>query len=252
LNFAILPEGAAEMKLGEAGMFEDSTFETMGTIHTRSRGWMMATSAFNSSILLALVVIPIIHPEMLPKLTSSILMQAPPQVQEPRPVVRTEQMPTTRAETPSSPIMAPRLIPSQLPIPEIDIPGPPVPIDLGDPNSTASADNPFNGRVHPEVRQAAPPSTQHVSSGVMQGMLIDKIIPVYPAIARATRTSGAVVLQATISRTGTIENLRVTSGPAMLRQPAFDAVKQWRYRPYLLNGQPVEVETAVEVDFTLD
>jgi protein TonB len=234
-------------------MFEDSTFETMGTIHTRSRGWMMATFAFNSSILLALVIIPIIHPEMLPKLTSSILMQAPPpQTQEPRPVVRTAQMPTSRAEMPSSPIMAPRLIPSQLPSPEIDIPGPPVPIDLGDPNSTASADNPFNGRVHPDVRQATPPATQHVSSGVMQGMLINKVIPAYPAIAQAIHASGMVVLQATISRTGTIENLRVTSGPPVLRQAALDAVKQWRYRPYMLNGQPVEVETAVEVDFTLD
>jgi protein TonB len=86
----------------------------------------------------------------------------------------------------------------------------------------------------------------------MQGMLIDKVIPTYPAIARVTRTSGAVVLQATISRTGTIENLRVMRGPTMLRQAALDAVKQWRYRPYMLNGQPVEVETAVEVDFTLD
>jgi periplasmic protein TonB len=167
-------------------------------------------------------------------------------------VVRTEQMPTARAEMPSSPIMAPRLIPSQLPIPEIDVPGPPVPIDLGDPNSTASADNPFNGRMHPDVRQAALASTQHVSSGVMQGILIHKVIPTYPPIALVTRTSGAVVLQATISRTGTIENLRVMSGPQMLWQAALDAVKQWRYRPYMLNGQPVEVETAVEVDFILD
>jgi protein TonB len=86
----------------------------------------------------------------------------------------------------------------------------------------------------------------------MQGMLIDKVIPAYPAIARATHMSGVVVLQATISRTGTIENLRVMRGPAMLRQAALDAVKQWRYRPYLLNGQPVEVETAVEVNFTLN
>ncbi|MEI9968796.1 MAG: energy transducer TonB [Terracidiphilus sp.] len=235
-------------------MFEDSTFETMGRIHTRSRGWMMATFAFNSSILLALVIIPIIHPEMLPKLTNPILMQAPPpQITEPRPVVRTEQSPTTQAEMPSSPIIAPRLIPSQLPIPEIEIPGSPEPIDLGgDPNSTAGQDNPFNSRVHPNVRQAAPPATQHVSSGVMQGMLIDKVIPTYPAIARATRTSGAVVLQATISHTGTIENLRVVSGPVMLQQAALDAVKQWRYRPYMLNGQPVQVETAVEVDFKLD
>ena len=72
-------------------MFEDSTFETMGRIQTRSRGWMMATLAFNSSILLALVIIPIIHPEMLPQITNAILMEEPAPVQDVRPVVRTEQ-----------------------------------------------------------------------------------------------------------------------------------------------------------------
>jgi protein TonB len=255
LKFAIFPEGAAEMKLGEAAMFEDSTFETMGRIHTRSRGWMMATFAFNSSILLALVIIPIIHPEMLPKITSSILMQAPPPVQEPRPVVRTVQMPTAPSETSAQVLQAPSRIPRQTYIPGTQ--EPPAPIESGGldgrSNGIAGPDNPFNGRgTHPDVRQAAPAATQHVSSGVMQGMLINKVIPTYPAIAQVTRTSGAVVLQATISRTGTIENLRVMSGPAVLRQAALDAVKQWRYRPYMLNGQPVEVETSVEVDFTLD
>jgi protein TonB len=127
-------------------------------------------------------------------------------------------------------------------------------IALGDPGlGAAGPDNPFNGRgTHPDVRPAAPAATQHVSSGVMQGMLIYKAIPTYPAVAQAIHASGTVVLQATISRTGTIENLRVVSGPALLRQAALDAVKQWRYRPYMLNGQPVEVETAVNVEFTLD
>jgi protein TonB len=60
-----------------------------------------------------------------------------------------------------------------------------------------------------------------------------------------------VVLQAVISKTGTIENLRVVSGPPLLQQAALDAVKQWRYRPYLLNGEPIEVETTVNVVFTL-
>lgn len=234
-------------------MFEDSTFETMGRIHTRSRGWMMATFAFNSSILLALVIIPIIHPEMLPKLTNSILMQAPPPVREPVPVVRAQQAPTTPSATSSGPIQPPRQIPSMPWIPTMIEPLPPTQMDLGGPRSAPGIGcDPLNcGDVQPIVRQAVP-STQHVSSGVMQGMLIDKVAPTYPAIARASRTSGAVVLQATISRTGTIENLRVMSGPPMLRQAALDAVKQWRYRPYLLNGQPVEVETAVEVDFTMD
>jgi protein TonB len=73
----------------------------------------------------------------------------------------------------------------------------------------------------------------------------------YPPIAKAARVQGTVVLQATISKTGTIEGLHVISGPAMLQQAAMDAVRSWRYRPYLLNGDPVEVETTVNVVFTL-
>jgi len=82
-------------------------------------------------------------------------------------------------------------------------------------------------------------------------MLLPKTQPVYPPIAKAARVSGTVVLQATISKTGTIENLRIINGPAMLQQAAMDAVKSWRYRPYLLNNEPVEVETTVNVIFTL-
>jgi protein TonB len=86
----------------------------------------------------------------------------------------------------------------------------------------------------------------------MEGMLIRKVIPTYPAIGRAVRAQGTVQLQATISREGTIENLRAVSGPPILQQAAVDAVKQWRYRPYLLNGDPVEVETTINVDFKLN
>jgi len=85
----------------------------------------------------------------------------------------------------------------------------------------------------------------------MQGMLLLKTTPVYPPIAKAARVSGTVVLQATISKTGSIENLHVISGPAMLQQAALQAVKSWRYRPYLLNNEPVEVETTVNVIFSL-
>ena len=73
----------------------------------------------------------------------------------------------------------------------------------------------------------------------------------YPIIAKETGTQGTVVMQATISQSGTIENLRVVSGPAMLQRAALDAVKEWRYRPYLLNGEPVEVETTINVVFKL-
>jgi protein TonB len=237
-------------------MFEDSTFETMGTIHTRSRGWMMATFAFNSSILLALVIIPILHPEMLPHITNAIPIDAPaPVTQDPTPVARTQQAPATLTETPSSPLQAQRQIPRGTWIPTTAEPLLPGNLSLGGSGPVALPGvgcNPFSCSDVRTVVRPAPPSALHVSSGVMQGMLIDKVIPTYSAIARATRTSGTVVLQATISRAGTIENLRVVSGPALLRQSALDAVKHWRYRPYMLNGQPVEVETAVEVNFTLD
>jgi protein TonB len=236
-------------------MFEDSTFETMGRIHTRSRGWMMATFAFNSSILLALVIIPIMHPEMLPQITNIIRTVAPTPVEEPRPVVRTEPAQSSPSEIRAGVLQAPSRIPRQTYIPgkpEEPLPG--TVIALGGPGpGTPGPDNPFNGRgTHPDVRPATPAATQHVSSGVMQGMLIYKVIPTYPMVAQASRTSGTVILQATISRTGTIENLRVVSGPALLQQAAREAVKQWRYKPYMLNGQAVEVETTVNVQFTLD
>jgi protein TonB len=85
----------------------------------------------------------------------------------------------------------------------------------------------------------------------MAGNLILKVTPNYPPIAKAARVQGTVVLQATISKTGSIENLRVITGPQMLQQAALDAVKAWRYRPYLLSGEPVEVDTTINVVFTL-
>ena len=100
--------------------------------------------------------------------------------------------------------------------------------------------------VHADVKGPV-----RVSSMVVAGLLIRKTVPPYPPIAKAMGIQGAVVLQATISKSGTIENLRVVSGPAVLQQAALDAVKTWQYRPYLLNNEPVEVETTVSVVFTI-
>jgi protein TonB len=99
--------------------------------------------------------------------------------------------------------------------------------------------------------QAAPPKEIVASAGVMQGSRIAGETPQYPAIAKAARIQGTVVLQATISKSGTIENLRVINGPPMLQSAAMEAVRGWRYKPYLLNGEPVEVETQVNVVFSL-
>jgi periplasmic protein TonB len=101
------------------------------------------------------------------------------------------------------------------------------------------------------VVKAAAPKKIAVSAGVIAGNKIGGMDVRYPPIARSARIQGTVVLQATISKAGTIEGLKVLSGPPMLQQAAVEAVKTWRYRPYLLNGEPVEVETQVNVVFTL-
>jgi TonB family protein len=90
-----------------------------------------------------------------------------------------------------------------------------------------------------------------VGSGVMAGARIGGRNPVYPEMAKINRVQGTVVLQATISREGLIDDLTLISGPRDLQQEALDAVRTWRYRPYLLNGQPVEVRTLINVVFSL-
>jgi periplasmic protein TonB len=234
-------------------MFEDATFESMGTIHTRSRNWMLATFGLNGSIIAILIAIPLIYPSVLSKMESPVVLEAPPPVEETPPVVRQAPAPTTPSEMSGTRILAPSLIPTDPYIPTTAEPqvGNDV-IALGSGPGTGSADNPFGGHHTETVVQQAPQPVRHISQGVMEGMLLNRVLPVYPSIARATRQEGTVQLQATISRAGTIENLHVVSGPPMLQQAAIDAVKQWRYRPYLLNGDPVEVETTINVEFKLN
>jgi protein TonB len=108
------------------------------------------------------------------------------------------------------------------------------------------------GTPPPVVARAAPKPTGpvRVSSGTVAGLLLSNPSPVYPPIAKAAHVQGVVVLHAIISKQGTIENLTVQSGPPMLTGAAVDAVKRWRYKPYLLNGDPTEVETTINVNFT--
>jgi len=101
------------------------------------------------------------------------------------------------------------------------------------------------------VPKVATPQRVRVSQGVTQGLLMRKIQPAYPPLARQARIQGSVLLQAEISKDGSIQNLRLISGHPMLAPAAIEAVKQWKYKPYILNGEPVEVETQITVNFTL-
>ena len=101
------------------------------------------------------------------------------------------------------------------------------------------------------VPKVATPARVRVSQGVSSGPLIKKVQPNYPPLARQARIQGQVLLQAQISKDGSIENLSLISGHPMLAPAAIEAVKQWRYKPYMLNGEPVAVDTQVVVNFTL-
>ncbi len=101
------------------------------------------------------------------------------------------------------------------------------------------------------VPKLAPVKRVRVSQGVTQGLLVHKVEPGYPKIALAARITGVVQLKAIIGKDGNIKQLEVLDGPPLLIPAAIDAVKQWRYRPYLLNGEAVEVETSVTVTFQL-
>jgi protein TonB len=233
-------------------MFEDSTFESTGRIRTRSRNWMVAAFAFNASILVALILIPLIYPEALSRQGFAYLLVAPDLAPQPQP-----QPAQTAHEFHGTPelqhgqIFAPPKIPRTIGM----FSGPEAPSTLismdGGPAMPNGSEDLFRGRRPPTVIHAESKGPVRVSSMVVDGLLIRKIVPVYPPIAKAAGIQGTVVLQAAISKTGTIENLRVVSGLAMLQQAALDAVQNWRYRPYLLNGAPVEVETTINVVFKM-
>jgi protein TonB len=240
-------------------MFEDSTFESAGKIHTRSRRWGIAAFLFNGAILAALVIIPLIYPEALPSIMTTMVLTVPeaPQAQ-PKPL---PQQPTQAFHGQKQFDGINLSVPTQIPTtirkfermealpPGSDVAG----IDLGpNHNGIPGADDPFGHSSNQPRVVAEHKGPVVISQGVAEGMLLQKVTPHYPPIAVASRTQGTVMLQAMISKSGTIENLRVESGSPMLIQAAIDAVSQWRYRPYLLNGQPVEVETTVRVVFTLN
>jgi TonB family protein len=90
-----------------------------------------------------------------------------------------------------------------------------------------------------------------ISQGVSQGLVIKKVAPVYSATALQLHKEGAVDLMATISKGGTVTSVQVLKGDLLLAKLAVDAVKQWKYRPYLLNGEPVEIQTQITVNFKL-
>jgi periplasmic protein TonB len=225
------------------------------------RGWTTLTS-FGLQVLVVglLLLIPLLRPEGLPllrKITTPISAGRLPA--EP-PAVASRPQPTTAVQSNfrSNRLMTPSRIPSEVvhitdvvPPPQTGPIGPYIPglRGIGDPNGVFGS---VREGVRPVMPAPPPVATRTIRiSHMSEGNLVYKVQPVYPSIARTAGIEGQVVLEAVISREGTIENLHVVAGHPMLVRAAIDAVSQWRYRPYLLNNEPVEVETQITVNFML-
>jgi protein TonB len=231
-------------------MFEDALMESGGKLKTHRGGFYGLAVICNSFVVCLLMLLPLLHPASLPKQTVSMLLAGPappvpPLVQLTHPVSV-----ATHSAALLNPFTAPRVIADRISSPEQEI----RPADTGlvpiAKGFFSGLPNSIGAAAMPQVR-VVPSRKAAISSGVMQGRKLGGADPRYPAIAIAAHEQGTVVLAATISKTGAIENLRLVSGPLMLAPAAEDAVRTWRYRPYLLNGKPVEVETTVNVIFHL-
>jgi protein TonB len=222
------------------------------------RRWTTLASFMMQAISVGiLLLLPLLRPGVLPRLVllgPTFAMPAPP----PRaPEAARHATGPHTSETIGRTVLPPPSIPIGVPdIHDHDITPAPA---FGDPDGVlhgiGSESNHAALRnllhVQPEIPAHVPVRPPLRPSRMMEGNLVHRVQPEYPAIARSAGIQGSVVLQAVISKNGTIGNLRVVSGHPVLVRAAVAAVMQWRYRPYFLNGEPIEVETQITVNFTL-
>jgi protein TonB len=237
-------------------MFEDSLFAS-NTQHYPNGWTTFASIAIQVLLVATAMVVPVLFTDSIPRHAFKELAQLPaaPRIaaEEARPSIR----PAQRSEVIQQAIRVPQSIPRTI-TPVIDrardfeVGTRPALVGsagaAGGDSSLLSLTS--TGRsIAPTI--ATPSKRLKVSGGIEQGLLIRNVKPVYPAIARQAGIQGEVILQAVIGKDGHIEKLHAVSGHPMLIKAALDAVQQWLYRPYLLNGEPVEVETQITVRFTV-
>jgi protein TonB len=238
-------------------MFEDSLMESGGKIRTKQKMTTAISTVVQLCLVGVMILLPYIFTEVLPRaqLTTFLVAPAPPPPPPP-PAPPVHVVKPRVSEIVNGELRTPSKIPKKIEhITEDEAPPPATSGVIGGvvggvPGGTTGGV--IGGLVNstaPPPAVAKPVGPRKVSSGVMEGNLVRRIEPTYPNMAKVAHIQGDVVLQATISKQGTIENLRSLNGHPILVAAAMDAVKQWRYRPYELNGEPVEVETTVTVRF---
>lgn len=241
-------------------MFEDSLIESGGRLRTR-RGRTSTLAFVGQFVIIAIMIlIPLMFTEALPKTQlMTFLVAPPPPPPPPPPPAEVHVVKKVETDIINNQLRTPTKIPKKVEmIKEEEAPPPQMAgvvggVPGGIPGgSLGGVMGGIIGNTQAMVPKVAVQRVR-VSQGVTEGLVIHKVLPTYPQMAKIARVQGNVVLAAIIGKDGTIQNLHVvsTSSP-LLNQAAIDAVRQWRYKPYILNGEPVEVDTTVTVTFTLN
>jgi protein TonB len=236
-------------------MFEDSLMESGGRIKTNQKWTGLISTLVQLGLVGFLVLLPLIFTEALPKGQLTTWLVAPPPPPLPPPPAAPQIQHVQRvSEVVDGSLRAPTKIPKQIKmVQEDESPAPSTGVIGGvvggvPGGSAGGVIGGLIGSAAPPPKVAAPQKLR-ISTGVADGLKIHDVQPTYPQMARIAHIQGDVLLQATISKTGAIENLHAMSGHPILIQAALDAVRQWKYKPYILNNEPVEVETTIKVQF---
>jgi protein TonB len=234
-------------------MFESSLVESSALIHSSNRLPTLISLGIQAFLVAAFVAIPMLHPEVLSLAPSKLSTLTPPRPPAPKPPPERPRVVTTTpaVSMPSAPSQAANMIRSILTQNSPAIEEPTLAVTMNTIPAAPGLPIVLNATTPAAVVAAKSASPTRISQGVLAGMLLAPIQPTYPPIAKVTHTEGTVVVQALISKSGRIESARAISGPPMLQAAALDAVRAARYRPYLLNNEPTEVETTISIIFHL-
>ena len=244
-------------------MFEDSLIESGGRLKTKRGATTLLSFILQVLLVGVLILIPLIYTEALPKQQLMTFLVAPPPPPPPPPppaAVPIKVVKQIQSDLQNGQLRTPTKIPEKVQMIKEEEAPPPVMASGGVVGGVPGGipggqmGGVIGGIISSTpvaVPKVATPQRVRVSQGVSSGLLIKKVQPAYPPLARQARIQGQVLLQAQISKDGSIENLSLISGHPMLAPAAIEAVKQWRYKPYMLNAEPVAVDTQVVVNFTL-
>jgi protein TonB len=243
-------------------MFEEMVVSSPKGKKTNKPWTVIVSGIVQATFLAVLILIPLIYTEALPKASLATLLIAPPPPPPPPPPPAATQIVKVKPQVhlmDAGKLVAPKVIPKEVKIIKEEAEQPDAMGAIGGvPGGVPGGQ--MGGVIGGVIGGvgAAPPPPKPTQTRIRQGgavqaaMLVNRVQPQYPPLARQTRISGTVRLHAIISKDGSVQQLEVLSGHPLLVQAALDAVRQWKYRPTTLNGEPVEVDTTIDVIFSLN